>query len=171
MNLLSNRHLRQYVMLIFGLLLVLGCVYFGAGHYYRLVFNTTDSLPGRVFLVTKGVMPERGDVAAFFTPEHHLLLSDEKAAWPKKQFLKTVFGVPGDEIAIQSSWVFVNQHFLGQVLPHSSNGQTLYPIESGIIPAKHYFMGTYHERSYDSRYQSIGLVAEDQIIGRAYRLF
>jgi len=141
-----------------------------ASNYYRLAFNTTESLAGSVYLIDKNALPERGDIAAFIPP-HGNINTNQKGYLSTSSFLKETIGVSGDEVIITDTDVFVNAQHLGPIYSEGSNGQVLIPTKSGIVPIKHYFMGTKHHGSYDSRYASIGYISEDLIIGRAIRLF
>jgi conjugative transfer signal peptidase TraF len=142
----------------------------GLSNYFTLAFNTTDSLNGVVFLVDKTSQPERGDMAAFKPPPSSLLTT-QKGYLSTAPFLKKVMGVAFDEVTMTDTDVFVNKKRLGPIFNQTPSGDYLAPTKSGLVPAKHYFMGTRHESSYDSRYASIGYIHEDRVIGRAIRLF
>ena len=164
-------HYRRWMKAMLWLGVLLAILYFGVGHYYRLAVNLSDSVSGRLFLIAKGTLPARGELVAFTPPPDHLWVEGRGYVPPKANFIKLALGMPGDQVLIQRSRVFIEQHDVGTLLSHSADGRVLHPISSGVIPAQHYFMGSYHERSYDSRYQSMGLVPQTQIMGRAYRLF
>ena len=142
----------------------------GLSSYFSIAFNTTDSLEGVVFLIDKTSQPERGDIAAFKPPPSSLLTT-QKGYLSTAPFLKRAIGVAFDEVIITDTDIVVNRERLGPMFNQTPSGHYLAPTKSGLVPAKHYFMGTKHDNSYDSRYASIGYIHEDRVIGRAIRLY
>ena len=118
----------------------------------------------------KTSQPKRGDIAAFRPPQSSLLTT-QQGYLSTAPFLKKALGVAFDEVIITDTDVFVNRERLGPIFNQTPSGDYLAPTKSGLVPAKHYFMGTTYESSYDSRYASIGYIHEDLVIGRAIRLF
>ncbi len=138
----------------------------GAGvHWLRgnvlLAWNETDSLPQSTFLVWKGQMPKRGDYVLFEPP---------KGVNSRYAFIKRVAGIAGDTIKIENQTVTVAGTEIGTAKTVSRKGKPLHTVTPGPIPPGHYFVHTDHRDSYDSRYQSIGLVPDARIIGRAIPL-
>jgi len=153
----------------FRLVIIALCLFVLVGfgvHWLRnhvtLSWNETESLPQTLFWVWKGEMPKRGDYV-LFTPPPKI-----KSKYP---FIKIVGGIGGDTIQVQNRIVVINQKTIGLAKTQSKRGQPLSPIAPCIIPPHHYFIYTKHRDSYDSRYQSIGLVPDTRIIGRASPLF
>ena len=139
------------------------------GRYIVLSINVSDSLPGRVFLIQKGVKPDLDDFAAF----HY----QGGGPYPSgARFLKLVKGVAGatvNAVQVESGFVdfFVNGSFVGRAKPTSKMGSTLIPGPTGTIPQHHYYMAAPNPDSLDSRYALVGWVDEGQLIGRAIRVF
>ena len=139
------------------------------GRSFALTLNVSDSLPGTVFLVQKGTKPDKGQLAAFrYTGGGPY----ERGAL----FLKQMLGVPGSLVIgmdIGSGYrdYFVDGQYVGRAKPKSKTGILLDPGPSGVIPAGHYYMAAPNPDSLDSRYALVGWVAEDQIVGRAFRIF
>lgn len=101
--------------------------------------------------------PQRGDVIVFHSPFDH----DES-------FVKRVVGLPGDEIELRDHEVRVNGRTLQEPWLRASGGNGLRPPE--ILPDGSYFvMGDARDNSVDSR--TFGLIAREQVIGRARLIF
>jgi signal peptidase I len=113
--------------------------------------------------------PRRGDVIVFKYPQ------DEK-----RDFIKRIVGVPGDQIQVRGAQVFVNGRPLpepyvkpgSQMLGHT--GGTYCPYAYGCdptaVPAGSYFvMGDNRDNSQDSRYW--GFVRQDKIKGKAFLIY
>jgi signal peptidase I len=113
--------------------------------------------------------PRRGDIIVFKYPQ------DEK-----RDFIKRIVGVPGDQIQIRGAQVFVGGRPLGesyvkqgsQMLGHTGGGYCpyAYGCESTVVPADSYFvMGDNRDQSLDSRFW--GYVREEKIRGKAFRIY
>ncbi len=133
--------------------------------WFRLGINGTDSLPGLVYLVFKGKLPnQRGDVIAFYPPPNRF--------YPERMFfVKKAMGLPGDSITRQGQDFLVNGRWVAMAKTQSRSGKPLTPGPEGIIPEDSWFVWTPHPDSYDSRYADIGWISKDRVIGRAMRLF
>lgn len=138
------------------------------GSHYKLAFNVTDSLPGKVYLVVKGELPTRNDEPMAFVwrdPQH-------KTQYPDGiTFLKLAAGMPGDVVERDGKAITVRGW---RVTPKdfSRRGMKLDPNEfAGNIPEGRYFVVGIHPDSLDSRYALVGLVPQADVIGRAYAIF
>lgn len=126
---------------------------------YSLMFNRTGSLGNMAFWVTKGVLPTKvGEYIAFDPPAN---------PYYSQSFVKIIGGVAGDQINVKGDTHEVNGINL-TVLTKTKKGDPLYPGPVGLIPEGQYFVYGTHERSYDSRYQKIGLIPQEKVIGRAF---
>lgn len=132
-----------------------------------LAFNVTDSIPEKVVWIS-------------FDKED--LEKDDLVAFSPKVFglnniiaLKKISGTPGDQIKIQvktnTNELLINNRTIGSILPAQIDGKPLHPIEEKTIPKGFYFVSTDHALSFDSRYEEIGLINKDDIIGKAYAIF
>lgn len=147
-----------YIALLFG--------YWAFSMKYEMNINVSNSLAGTLYLVEKHSLPSRNDYAAFYYP-------GEDFIYPKhSRFLKRVIGVAGDRVESKDHQFFVNGAPVGKAMSVTSDGR---PIEEsdfkGVIPAGHYYMQGDHPKSLDSRYKAVGLVSDEMLIGRGYRLF
>jgi signal peptidase I len=113
--------------------------------------------------------PQRGDIIVFKYPQ------DEK-----RDFIKRVVGIPGDQIVIRGRDVFVNgqrlqESYVKHTSPPSSHGGQAYcgyayGCESTVVPAGAYFvMGDNRDNSQDSRYW--GFVRREKIKGKAFLIY
>ena len=131
---------------------------------YRLYINVSDSMPGWLYLVQlRGPVPSRGALIAFQAPPTPFYPADAV-------FLKYVAGLPGDQVAIRGRRWHLNQQYLGRIKTHARSGAPLQAGPQGELPAAHYAVWSPEEDSYDSRYQDIGWIAHERVIGRAHRL-
>lgn len=146
--------------ILFGLMLVYGY----CAHNFMCVANTTESLPHR-FFVLKRCMPShlnapRKGLYVYFT--------HEKTNIP---MIKQVKGVPGSRIhldATQRMWV--DDFCIGIVQETTSTGEFLSALKEKIVPKGFVFVYATHERSFDSRYQEMGLVPVSAIKGSGIAL-
>ena len=124
-----------------------------------LALNQSESLPQKVFLILKGRKIHR---------ENYLSFQND---WFKAPLIKQVIGIEGDKIITDERGEIWIARRVGKPLPHSKDGKTLHSITPGIIPSGYVFTYAPHPRSFDSRYQEVGLVQVDQTLGCAIPLF
>jgi signal peptidase I len=142
-------------------------------------------LPVANTLVLELGRPERGDVVVFRLP------SD-----PSTNFIKRLVGLPGDTITYVNSRIFVNGEEVpvepvgtwqgpGQppsVLARERLGGKAHEVlfipgrpsieGTFVVPEGHYFMmGDNRDNSRDSRYSGVGFVPEENVVGKAVRIW
>ena len=130
--------------------------------------------------------PQRGDVVVFRLPSN-----------PSVNFIKRLVGLPGDRIVVQDNRLFIN----GKLVPLRADGTytgdfgfTGAPLGierfgteehvvmfargrfatgyDATVPAGHYFfMGDNRNDSEDSRFGVVGFVPEQNLVGRAQRIW
>jgi signal peptidase I len=129
--------------------------------------------------------PRRGDVVVFRLP------SD-----PSTNYIKRLVGLPGDRIAVRNRRLYINDEPQPVVLDGSYEGfghtgaqigeetlagvvhRVLYIPErpsvdfEGVVPDGHlFFMGDNRDNSRDSRFPEVGFVPEDNVVGKAVRIW
>ncbi|MBR5641468.1 MAG: signal peptidase I [Firmicutes bacterium] len=108
--------------------------------------------------------PQRGDIIVF----HSALTTADGS---EKLLVKRIIAVPGDTIYITGGVVYVNGE--PQDEPYTKDGYTGTEMDEITIPeGKLFCMGDNRQNSRDSRDPLIGLVDEDEVLGKAVlRLF
>lgn len=115
-------------------------------------------------------LPERGDIIIFQSSLEDLNTGQGKL------LIKRVIGLPGDQISIRDSQLYINDSYYEE--DYLKDGYTpaeTNPLEGEtfIVPDYQYFvMGDNRAGSIDSRSNDVGCVSLDQIRGKAVlRLF
>lgn len=152
---------RVALMILLSMLLVVLQVL--AWPFYRLSFNTSESLPGYLYFVHVGEMPAKGDYVAVRPPQNRFF-----PGW--LGFLKRVRGVAGDVVEERGRRFFVNGEELAYAKPQSLKGVPLQVGPVGVLPPGYYWVWTPHPDSFDSRYADVGWINQSRVIGRAIRL-
>lgn len=125
-----------------------------------ILINQTQSLPNWVFIVDKGVAPQRGDMLAFVPGPNPYYPED-------LPFVKVVRGIPGDQVSIEGVEIAINGERLGAIKSLTGANPNVTAMDPGTIPDGQYFVWSPNPDSFDSRYKEIGYVEEIRIIGRA----
>lgn len=102
--------------------------------------------------------PEHGDVIVFKTE-----LTDEEGN--DKNLIKRVIAVPGDTVEIRDGYVYLNGELLDE--PYLMEPGVSGTMDAMTIPENMYFCcGDNRAVSNDSRGSQVGLVSEDDIVGK-----
>ncbi len=103
--------------------------------------------------------PELGDVIVFKSE-----IEDDNGI--KKLLIKRVIGVPGDVITIEDGAVYVNGKEIDQ--SYTKDNYTSGSLKDVEVPADSVFvMGDNRAVSIDSRYEQVGFIPFDEIVGKA----
>lgn len=137
---------------------------FWIGNHFKLVFNRTDSLPQKVWVLVLNKTPHRGDYIAFKPPL--------KSGLPLNLILhKQVLGIEGDVVTRQERNFFINGHVVAEAKTHSLKGEPLALGFVGTLQKGQYYVSTPHPDSFDSRYEKMGWINLDSILGVLYPLW
>ena len=129
--------------------------------------------------------PSRGDVVVFRLP-----------ADPGTNYIKRLVGLPGDTVMYQNRRLYINgdaidRKSLGEYTGEGQPGALLFNealddaeheilLMPGrrslegifVVPEGHYFMmGDNRDNSRDSRYEGVGIIPEDKVVGKAVRIW
>lgn len=145
----------------------------------KFMMNMSGSLPHKAFLVLKGIKPARGDCLTFtlsatqkeVLPKGHSRASQVSQTQVSKTpvyLTKRVVGVAGDYVRREGDQMWVGETLVGRLLKETVDGFPLTPLAfEGKIPQGHVFVAASHERSFDSRYEEVGLIPETRFLGKA----
>jgi conjugal transfer pilin signal peptidase TrbI len=132
--------------------------------HYALGLNATSSLPGTLYLIERGVLPQRGEHVAFRWAGG--------GPYPAGvTFIKVLAGQPGDTVTRDGHTFVVAGRTLGQAKPTNRRGEPLESGPTGTLPEGRYFVFATHPDSLDSRYALTGWITREQFLGRARALF
>lgn len=130
---------------------------------HALMINASPSLPYWAIWLTRGAMPQRGDIILFDPPASPLLV--RHFGNEPKPFGKRVSGVPGDVVTEKGRAYFVNGRLVARAKPTSRLGEPLALGPTGRVPPGCYFVTTEHKDGFDSRYAAIGWICRPRILG------
>lgn len=126
-----------------------------------IVMNGSDSLEEPAFLMIEHpVLLRHGALVSAKMPDAIA------ANFPDMHFVKRIGGLPGETITLDAEGnPCINGH---ECFPlFRENGRPISPgIKPGVIPDKYYAVFGTSANSLDSRYSAIGLVHEDDLLGR-----
>jgi conjugal transfer pilin signal peptidase TrbI len=122
--------------------------------------NLTESLPDLVYVLDVGTSFGKGDLVEFPVPPG---IPDPRF---NKDFVKRIAGTAGDVVEHRDGHAFVNGLDIGPIQSATKDGRPLAPGPTGVIPPGFVFVQGLNERSYDSRYQDVGLIPVDRVLGR-----
>ncbi len=126
--------------------------------------NVSHSLDGLVYVIHKDEQVKRGNYVGFSW-------RGDQFYKPGSIFVKIVTGVPGDVVSVNGREVFVNGKKIGIAKEKSERGIPLEPIKGTTLKEGEYFVSTPSKDGYDSRYARVGLIKQNEILGKAYEIF
>ncbi len=133
-------------------------------NHFGYAINLSESLPQKVWIVHLHATPKRGDYVVFRSPPQTGLSRNST-------LIKQVRGVPGDVVTNFFGHFFINDDYISKAKSHSLAGQPLIPGFEGRLKEGEYYVHSPHPDSFDSRYQAMGLIHADTIMGVAYALW
>ena len=130
--------LRIVTLLMLPMLLLLIADRLIAPHY-RLAYNESGSLPGTLFLVKVGQLPECGPD----TGEHAQFRMRKGARWYRgNRLLKVAKGCPGDVLSIVDRHIYINDWLAGEAVPALNDGT---PMARTVIAITRVIISSYKE--------------------------
>ncbi len=135
--------------------------------HVHFIKSYTDSLPEHYFVQLTKMTPKKGDLTIVYN------------GWYKGRIIKKIIGEAGDQITSDVHGnVWINDlkvgrahqrtEFTNQASNTDSNqrGLTLTTIKSQVIPEGRVFLYAPHPKSFDSRYEEVGLVKLSDLEGK-----
>lgn len=147
--------------------------------FVRLDINYTDSLPDHAFITVKGWKSglKHGDYVAYEFPTESHISPFRKGA----HMVKLIGGVAGDTVimdekgnfrVLRADWSEAQRALGGSIIatakPYTKTGRAIKPGPVGVIPEGHYFVFAPHKDSLDSRYEIVGWIKDENILGRTF---
>jgi len=137
---------------------------FWLGNHFAIVINQTDSLPQKIWLMALDQKPKRNDYVAF--------KPSVNSALPLGIILhKQVLGVAGDTVSLKGRDFYINGKFVATAKTHSLAGEPLTRGSTGTLEEGQYYVSTPHKDSFDSRYEKMGWINANQLLGVLYPLW
>ncbi len=137
---------------------------FWLGNHFAIVINQTDSLPQKVWVMALDQKPKRNDFVAF--------KPSLKSDLPRNIILhKQVLGIKGDVVSLKGRDFYINGEFVATAKTHSLTGEPLALGATGTLKEGQYYVSTPHKDSFDSRYQKMGWITADELLGVLYPLW
>jgi conjugal transfer pilin signal peptidase TrbI len=120
----------------------------------HFIKSRTDSLPQHYFIQLPKVKPKIGDLT---------LVSNQ---FYNGRLIKKIIGQGGDQISTDTNGdLWVGQQHVGKVYSKTADGRKLNPTKDQVIPKGKVFLYSPHPKSFDSRYQQVGLVSVHDLEG------
>lgn len=131
----------------------------------KLAFNVSQSLPYKLYLIQDDKFDE-------FTYGDFIAFKPTASFYRDRLLIKIVMGLEGDKIELRANQqLYVHDKKIGTVWSHNRYGQPLTPLKLSKVPKDFIFASTPHPRSFDSRYQELGLVPKAWVVGKAIPIF
>lgn len=154
---------RRFIVALVAWSVAFSLLILAAKPWFRLAYNSSESLPGVLYLIAVGQAPLRGQLIAFYPPRNRFYREG-------MFFVKQVRGVGGDVVMRRDRDFFINGQHLAKAKAQSLKGLPLQPGPEGVLPDGSYWVWTSHPDSFDSRYADVGWIPPDRLLGRAFRL-
>jgi len=126
---------------------------------FGILINRTESLPQKIFLHLKTWPAQKGN----YTVIRH-------SSYPFP-LIKQIKGEGGDVLHYEEGELWLNDQKIGRAFSVSSEAKKLTPIAAQIIPKGFVFLWATHPKSFDSRYEEMGLILKRTLQGRAVPLW
>lgn len=158
--------IKKYSLTILSIIIIVTIAIYVKLNFYIMI-NHSESLPIKAVIIKRGLLPTKVDQIFAFKVRNNPHYQLEEI-----NFIKKLGGKKGDRVEIRNTnTVYINEKYIGKAKERSLKGIELFMIEPGVIPVRKYFGYTPHKDSYDSKYKSIGLIDEKDIIGTAIIVF
>lgn len=86
---------------------------------------------------------------------------------PDEIIIKRIIAVPGDSIQIKDGETYINDQLFDDVVSGKMSFAGIAHEKIVLGDNEYFVLGDNRENSKDSRYEEVGIITEDQIVGRA----
>lgn len=159
---LNNKTLKLYSDCIALVLLLLVAWWIVQNFGYAI--NLTESLPYKVFIIHLNKKPKIGDYVLFKAPINSQLPTNTR-------LIKLILAGAEDNVTVKGRDFSINDKWVATAKTQSLHGEPLRIGPTGKLKQGQYYVGTIHPDSFDSRYQRMGWITQDLILGVAYPLW
>jgi conjugal transfer pilin signal peptidase TrbI len=122
----------------------------------HFIKSLTDSLPEHYFVQLPKRTPKIGDLTVVNNQFYG------------GRLIKKIIGQAGDQVSTDTNGdLWVGKQLVGKVYPQTGDGRNLTPTQDQVIPEGQVFLYSPHPKSFDSRYQEVGLVQVNELEGTA----
>lgn len=154
-------HVRRFGWIWFAVFLILSLV----NNRWHLAMNRSHSLPFKLFVIERGQKDVKvGDYVAF-EPK------PSAVGGYRLTFIKEVVCGPGQTLTRENRTFYCDGKELTTAKKRALNGNPLEATQPQVLGEDQYFVRGTHKDSYDSRYESFGLIDRCRFSGRAHPLF
>lgn len=159
---LNNKTFKLYSHCVVLILLLL--VVWLITQNFGYAINLTESLPHKMFIIHLNKEPKIGDYILFNPPSNSQLPANTR-------LIKLILGGAGDNVTVKERDFSINDKWIATAKTQSLQGEPLIIGPTGKLKEGQYYVGTTHPDSFDSRYQRMGWITQDLILGVAYPLW
>lgn len=154
------------------LLILIFAIY---GHY-NFEINKTESLPAGIYHICRNNVISRNDIVVFCPPYNDFFKFAEKQGYwgglelvcsnQTPKYMKKAVGIPGDNIVINLSGVYINNNKIKNSEPYQKilTDKIFHNYSKNITlkDNEYFLMSDYNRLSYDSRY--FGIITKQDIL-------
>lgn len=157
-----SKEFKSYLVIVFSALIFAILIL----QFFSFYLVSGDSMAptlknNNYLIVKKGFLREndykKGDIIIFQTAVKSSLKNE-------KDLVKRIIAVEGDEVKIENNHVYINENLIQE--NYLKNDITLGTLKIKVDKGNYFVMGDNREISLDSRQDSIGLVNQNQILGK-----
>ena len=150
-------HVRRFGWIWLAVFLILSLV----NNRWHLAMNRSHSLPFKLFVIERGQKDVKvGDYVAF-EPK------PSAVGGYRLTFIKEVVCGPGQTLTRENRTFYCDGKELTTAKKRALNGNPLEATQPQVLGEDQYFVRGTHKDSYDSRYESFGLIDRCRFSGRA----